>query len=112
MKNSYDIWKEIERRRDEASKRLDALKGQESAKLSHDEQFLLDGETKKQLGRLEALDTLLRWVVEPYKGLEAPGVRDPEAPCEEFAPGEPDTGSKCDTDGHYLCMKCRHRKVG
>jgi hypothetical protein len=35
-----------------------------------------------------------------------PGVRDPEYPCEAFAPGEPGYG-RCDTDGHYMCMECK-----
>ncbi len=47
-----------------------------------------------------------------------PGVRDPEYPCEEYAPTEdpdllglhltaPGNGS-CDSDGHYLCGGCLH----
>jgi hypothetical protein len=40
----------------------------------------------------------------------APGVRDPDYPCEafdpvpgpEYAPGDGD----CDTDGHYMCLEC------
>lgn len=28
--------------------------------------------------------------------------------CPEFAPGEPETGALCQTDGHYLCQECRH----
>jgi hypothetical protein len=36
----------------------------------------------------------------------APGVRDPEHPCDEFDPGEPD--GHCGTDGHYMCTECRH----
>jgi hypothetical protein len=34
------------------------------------------------------------------------GDRDPDAPCDEFTPGEP-SGS-CKTDGHYLCHECEH----
>lgn len=42
-----------------------------------------------------------------------PGVRDADAPCEDFepvgrafedAPGE----GNCETDGHYLCRECVH----
>jgi hypothetical protein len=35
-----------------------------------------------------------------------PGVRDPDAPCAEFEPGEP--AGRCDTDGHYMCRECVH----
>ena len=35
------------------------------------------------------------------------GERDPDHPCEEFAPGSPDPG-RCLGDGHYLCNECRH----
>ena len=34
------------------------------------------------------------------------GLRDPEAPCEMFEPGEPASRGGCDTDGHYLCDEC------
>jgi hypothetical protein len=33
-----------------------------------------------------------------------PGVRDPEAPCEQFSPGR--NAGLCETDGHYLCDEC------
>ena len=36
-----------------------------------------------------------------------PGVRDPNYPCEMFAPGVP-SGTDCETDGHYLCRECVH----
>jgi hypothetical protein len=35
-----------------------------------------------------------------------PGVRDPDAPCTEFEPGEP--AGRCETDGHYMCRECVH----
>lgn len=35
------------------------------------------------------------------------GERDPDHPCEEFAPGSPNPGM-CFGDGHYLCKECRH----
>ena len=37
--------------------------------------------------------------------IEAPGVRDPEVPCTEYAPGEPTDGG-CEGDGHHLCRRC------
>lgn len=42
-----------------------------------------------------------------------PGVRDVDAPCEDYQPAgapwkdAPGTGG-CDTDGHYLCRECVH----
>jgi hypothetical protein len=33
------------------------------------------------------------------------GIRDPDALCEAFRPGEPGKG-RCDTDGHYMCEEC------
>ncbi len=39
--------------------------------------------------------------------LGARGVRDPDAPCTAFEPGEP--AGDCQTDGHYLCDECVHR---
>lgn len=39
-------------------------------------------------------------------GLEDPGVRDPDSPCGEYAPGCP--CGHCDGDGHYLCAGCQH----
>lgn len=43
-------------------------------------------------------------------GLGAPGLRDPAAPCAEYAPG-PGHGD-CETDGHYLCRGCSRRAAG
>lgn len=44
-----------------------------------------------------------------------PGVRDVDAPCEEFQPeteGKPwqfaSGDGNCDTDGHHLCAECVH----
>lgn len=63
MRCPYDIWWEVERRRNEASKRYEELKALvESGKGSLDERWLADNEAKKQLGRLEALDGLYRWL--------------------------------------------------
>jgi len=48
-----------------------------------------------------------RLIIAQGLGFGAPGIRDPEAPCEAFAPGEP--SGDCLTDGHYLCDECRER---
>lgn len=39
-----------------------------------------------------------------------PGIRSVDAPCEVFDPveGDPDGSGDCETDGHYLCMECKH----
>jgi hypothetical protein len=37
-----------------------------------------------------------------------PGVRDKDAPCQEFQPGIP--LGNCETDGHYLCAECTKKK--
>jgi len=41
-----------------------------------------------------------------------PGNRDPDNPCYSFAPRPrfPDDWGDCDTDGHYMCDGCVHRK--
>jgi hypothetical protein len=39
--------------------------------------------------------------------LGAPGVRDPDARCEMYAPGKPTNGG-CQGDCHYLCAGCVH----
>lgn len=43
-----------------------------------------------------------------------PHIRDFGAPCFYFEPGPPDlnvfSDCGCDTDGHYLCMECQHRR--
>lgn len=59
------------------------------------------------------MDALDRWnqLVAAVNGrsiLGSPGVRDPDAPCSAFHPGEPLEDGDCDTDGHYLCRECRH----
>ncbi|MGH9966565.1 MAG: hypothetical protein ACREBG_01860 [Pyrinomonadaceae bacterium] len=43
------------------------------------------------------------WIPPPFG---QPGVRDPDFPCAEFAPGEPN--GRCSSDGHYLCHECKH----
>lgn len=46
-----------------------------------------------------------------YPTVGAPGVRDPDAPCDAFEPvgapfaRAPGTGD-CSTDGHYMCDEC------
>jgi len=34
-----------------------------------------------------------------------PGIRDVDAPCDTFQPGDPGHGN-CQTDGHYICVEC------
>jgi hypothetical protein len=34
-----------------------------------------------------------------------PGIRDIDARCDVFRPGEP-AGTECAGDGHYLCAEC------
>ncbi len=41
----------------------------------------------------------------------APGIRDPENLCDAFDPGEPAVDNRCDSDGHYLCMECKHLRL-
>jgi hypothetical protein len=38
-----------------------------------------------------------------------PGVRDVDAPCEDYQPGAsgPPQSANCESDGHYLCHECR-----
>ena len=38
------------------------------------------------------------------------GIRDPEAPCNDFDPSPPQLGDfrDCESDGHYLCKECKH----
>jgi hypothetical protein len=45
--------------------------------------------------------------------LGAPGVRDPNAPCENYDPSDKQGAlANCETDGHYLCEGCCHRREG
>ncbi len=50
-----------------------------------------------------------------WEPVGAPGIRDPEAPCDGFQPcgcAYSDGGySECESDGHYMCKKCVHRKI-
>jgi len=63
-------------------------------------------------------DAINRWMAAVWtarqhaaKALPAvgtPGVRDPDARCRMYAPGQPTNGG-CFGDGHYLCCGCVHR---
>jgi hypothetical protein len=55
----------------------------------------------------ERLEAARRGRLQSFFG--APGVRDPEAPCEEFEPGTPD--GSCGTDGHYMCHECERAQL-
>ena len=48
--------------------------------------------------------------VVPDGSFGAAGVRDPEAPCEEYDASAPTGGGyqDCEGDGHYLCLQCKH----
>lgn len=48
------------------------------------------------------------------KGIGLPLQRDPDAPCEYYAPRKVQHGDfqDCDGDGHYLCARCCHFKKG
>ena len=59
-----------------------------------------------------ALFAYRRWAIaEGRKPVGIPGNRDPQAPCESYAPRKRKFGdwSGCMTDGHYLCRGCAHR---
>jgi hypothetical protein len=45
------------------------------------------------------------------KPVGVPGNRDPDHPCESYAPRPRQTGDwhDCLSDGHYLCAGCAHR---
>ncbi len=60
-----------------------------------------------------ALFAWRRWArAETHKPVGVPGNRDPESPCEAYSPRARKAGDwgACETDGHYLCQKCCHRK--
>jgi hypothetical protein len=55
-----------------------------------------------------------RWEsAEKNKPVGIPHNRDPENPCEGYAPREKRLGDwdDCETDGHYLCKNCAHRSA-
>lgn len=39
------------------------------------------------------------------------GVRDTDNPCEHFDGKPPGLSADCDTDGHYMCNECSHRRT-
>lgn len=66
--------------------------------------------TKKELEYAIEHEKVIRFL-EP---VGAPGVRDPELPCDSFQPGGTAYGKtatgNCETDGHYLCGTCVNRE--
>lgn len=65
----------------------------------------------KSFWRWLALFAYRRWAgPEQQKPVGVPGNRDPESPCESYAPRPAhmrDWGG-CAGDGHYLCGECAH----
>lgn len=45
-------------------------------------------------------------------GFGDPGLRDPDYPCTMYDPSSSEPEGECQTDGHYMCKECRHRKAG
>lgn len=67
---------------------------------------------------LKLIIFLYRFLVNNLKRIEVkpiglPLQRDPDAPCEYYEPHRKGTYDfqYCETDGHYLCQKCGHRKI-
>jgi len=72
----------------------------------------------EQRKEIEALKAVVKaagipdWVIAnpektPKVADGTPGVRDPDAICEEFEPGDPNwVQAGCFGDGHYLCQNC------
>lgn len=60
---------------------------------------------------LEAVPSPLRREQTTGDGFGVAGVRDPDLPCDAFAPGTPDAGNRCDGDGHYLCWECSELRL-
>lgn len=59
------------------------------------------------------MSALIDWgeLVENVNGrthLGQRGVRDPDAPCEDFTATSYDGTGRCRSDGHYLCVDCDH----
>lgn len=50
--------------------------------------------------------TLVAFVNSKPGPFGAPGIRDPEYPCEEFDGRNYDGTGSCKSDGHYLCKGC------
>jgi hypothetical protein len=73
------------------------------------------GEEPEQVRRAVELVVLQRGAAalqeELRRGhLGAPGLRDPDFPCEGYEPGESRAAADCETDGHYLCAGCANRR--
>ena len=49
----------------------------------------------------------------PFEPDGIPHRRDPDNPCPAYEPRDyrPGDWGDCETDGHYLCGECCHRKV-
>lgn len=60
------------------------------------------------MNALEHWDDLVRFVNSAPPRFGAPGVRDPEYPCELFDGKSYDGTGDCESDGHYLCQECSH----
>lgn len=59
-----------------------------------------------------ALFAYRRWArPDEKKPVGIPGNRDPDHPCEAYAPRRrgPFEWADCQTDGHWLCAECCHR---
>jgi len=57
---------------------------------------------------LKQWEDLVRFVNSSPPRFGAPGVRDPEYPCELFDGRGYDGRGDCLSDGHYLCKECSH----
>jgi hypothetical protein len=69
---------------------------------------------RASLTEAEALVSALEVVARNGKPVHLPlfgqaGVRDPDSPCADFEPGEPD--GMCSTDGHHMCRECEHAEL-
>lgn len=62
-----------------------------------------------------ALFAYRRWATSQEPGgrkpVGVPGNRDPDNPCEHYAPRRlmPGEWNDCMSDGHYLCRECCHK---
>ena len=65
------------------------------------------------IGNEGELDEIALWgdeVLLPPPGRSAEAKRDPTAECDSFESGFDATGD-CETDGHYRCAECKHRRA-
>ena len=63
-------------------------------------------EASRSWGESPFADLPQRKVVVRLRVFGRAGDRDPDAPCDDFTPGEPN--GSCSTDGHYMCLECEH----